>query len=127
MGPELARREVMPHHATKADVGTVRKCPACGEAQRIEPLGRQAGLWYLRCLACHSGMCMHVNPLAASVAAEGTVDQRMSLGAGLPEGAGLNHLICRHCSGPLRGWLRTGEGLWVRCDSCHHVSIQRHA
>jgi hypothetical protein len=113
----------MPNRALNADVGTIRKCVSCGETQRIEPLARVRGIWHLRCLHCRTGLRMCRDTMSATKERRTTFERRARLRGGRRELDVSAPLHCRHCQGTLEGWLRTAEGLWLRCRSCNRVEV----
>jgi Zn ribbon nucleic-acid-binding protein len=100
----------------------VPPCPACRESNTIEPLLRQDDLWHLRCLQCGYGFTFVQYAWPANEERRRGADRRQVPRSGrrstdLPE-----PVSCSACAGHrVRGWLRTGDALWARCDGCGRV------
>jgi Zn ribbon nucleic-acid-binding protein len=97
-------------------------CPACRESNNIEPLLRQDDVWHVRCLQCGYGFTFVQHAWPTSEERRRGLDRRHTPRPGRRSTDLPGPVSCTGCaSDQVRGWLRTGDALWARCDGCGRV------
>ena len=100
----------------------VPACPACREANHIEPMLRQDDVWHVRCLKCGYGFTVVQRAWPASQERRHGLDRRQVPRSGRRATDLPGPVSCDRCaSAQVHGWLRTGDALWARCDGCGRV------
>jgi len=106
----------------------VPACPACRESNNVEPLLRHDDIWHVRCLQCGYGFTFVQHAWPASEERRRGVDRRQAPRSGRRSTDLPGPVSCSGCaSHQMRGWLRTGDALWARCDGCGRVQRVPHA
>ena len=106
----------------------VAPCPACGEAQHIEPLLRIGPVWYLRCLNCQFGLRMHAHVSMEFRERRSNGERRATPRGGQRTDDVVVEQPCPHChANERRAWILTAEASWARCGQCGRVERQDRA
>src|SRR6476620_2475019 len=93
-------------------------CLSCGESYKFEPLKHDPFVRHCRCRRCGAGVELPDYEM---------VDRRRTDAAGPQVQRRLSDRRvaspCRRCGhDDVRGWLATGDELWVKCERCSQVA-----